>query len=143
MTTRRKKRRLKAEINVVPYIDVMLVLLIIFMVTAPLLNLGTDVTLPDSQAKSLKTPKDPLIVVVTADGQLGLRQPGESAPQLMAADELKARLSAIHAEDKDATVLVAGDRDARYQAVSEGLGIIAAAGITKVSLMSQPDARAD
>ena len=66
---RGRKRRLKADINVVPYIDVMLVLLIIFMVTAPLLNLGVDVSLPQSNAKSIQDRKDPLIVRVDRDGQ--------------------------------------------------------------------------
>ena len=69
---RRRKHKLKNEINVVPYIDVMLVLLIIFMVTAPLLNLGTDINLPDSQARSLGTPKDPVIVSIYADGAYAL-----------------------------------------------------------------------
>src|SRR5688572_12973109 len=70
MTTGRRdrKRKLKAEINVVPYIDVMLVLLIIFMVTAPLLNLGVDIDLPQSNAKSIREKKDPVIVSVDADG---------------------------------------------------------------------------
>ncbi|MFX7491481.1 biopolymer transporter ExbD, partial [Acinetobacter baumannii] len=65
---RHRKRKLKAEINVVPYIDVMLVLLIIFMVTAPLLNLGVDVDLPQSNAKSIQEKKDPVIVTVDRDG---------------------------------------------------------------------------
>ena len=69
---RHRKRKLKAEINVVPYIDVMLVLLIIFMVTAPLLNLGTDIKLPDSKAKALSTPKQPIVVSVYADGRYAL-----------------------------------------------------------------------
>ena len=69
---RRRKRKLKAEINVVPYIDVMLVLLIIFMVTAPLLNLGTDISLPQSRAKSLQTPQDPVVVSIYADGGYAL-----------------------------------------------------------------------
>ena len=59
----RKKRKLKAEINVVPYIDVMLVLLIIFMVTAPLLNLGVDIKLPQSTAKAVTVPKEPILIV--------------------------------------------------------------------------------
>ena len=138
MTTRRRKRKLKAEINVVPYIDVMLVLLIIFMVTAPLLNLGTDVQLPDSEAKSLKTPKDPFIVVIKQDGRIALRQPGESESTFMDDAELGARLAAIKAEDRDVTVLVAGDRNATYQDVTRGLSLVSKAGITKVSLMSQP-----
>src|SRR5687768_12735473 len=67
-TRRHRKRKLKADINVVPYIDVMLVLLVIFMITAPLLNLGVDIDLPQSNAKSLQQKKDPIVVSVDAAG---------------------------------------------------------------------------
>ena len=69
-----RKRKLKAEINVVPYIDVMLVLLIIFMVTAPLLNLGVDVKLPQVAAASVEQPKQQVVVQVGEDGALSLIQ---------------------------------------------------------------------
>ncbi|HEY3521298.1 MAG TPA: biopolymer transporter ExbD, partial [Rhodanobacteraceae bacterium] len=68
----RKRRKLKAEINVVPYIDVMLVLLIIFMVTAPLLRTGVDIKLPQAAAKSLKADKQPVLVSLDKSGQLYL-----------------------------------------------------------------------
>ena len=71
-----RKRKLKAEINVVPYIDVMLVLLIIFMITAPLLNLGVDIELPKSNAKTIAQDKDPVIVSVDADGNYFLTLQG-------------------------------------------------------------------
>ena len=70
---RHKKRKLKSEINVVPYIDVMLVLLIIFMVTAPLLNLGVDIDLPKSNAKSIEQKQEPIVVVVDAAGSYTLK----------------------------------------------------------------------
>src|SRR3982751_4194853 len=66
---RRKRRKLKAEINVVPYIDVMLLLLIIFMVTAPLLNLGVDIQLPQSQAKAIQNDKEPVVISVDEQGK--------------------------------------------------------------------------
>ena len=69
---RRRKRKLKAEINVVPYIDVMLVLLIIFMVTAPLLNLGVDIQLPQSAAKAVQNDKEPILISVDQNGKLFL-----------------------------------------------------------------------
>ena len=75
-TGRRKRRKLKAEINVVPYIDVMLVLLIIFMVTAPLLNLGVDIQLPQTNAKSVQVDKEPVVVSVDKDGKLYLTLDG-------------------------------------------------------------------
>ena len=71
-----RKRRLKADINVVPYIDVMLVLLIIFMVTAPLLNLGVDIELPQSNAKPIEQKKEPVVVSVDADGHYFLTVQG-------------------------------------------------------------------
>ncbi|HHW4675140.1 MAG TPA: biopolymer transporter ExbD, partial [Xylella fastidiosa subsp. pauca] len=72
---RRKRRKLKSEINVVPYIDVMLVLLVIFMVTAPLLTLSINVDLPVSNAKALENKQDPIVVIVNSDGKLALQLP--------------------------------------------------------------------
>src|SRR3546814_20626572 len=92
-----RKHRLKADINVVPYIDVMLVLLIIFMVTAPLMNPGVDVDLPDSNAKSLKQSKDPMIVQVAADGAYALVQPGDDRPRPMSEEELETRIRSSEA----------------------------------------------
>jgi biopolymer transport protein TolR len=132
-----RKRKLKAEINVVPYIDVMLVLLIIFMVTAPLLNLGTDIHLPVSNAKALSTPKDPIVVSAYADGRFALMlEKGDN--QTMSPGEITTRLGAIHRQNPDMTVLVNGDRDAKYQAISSAIDAIKAAGFDRVSLISIP-----
>jgi biopolymer transport protein TolR len=138
---RPRKRKLKAEINVVPYIDVMLVLLIIFMVTAPLLNLGTDINLPDSRARSLGTPKEPVVVSVYADGAYALMF--EKQNQSVGGEELTARLRAIHEQNPDATVLVNGDRDASYQRIINAIDLINAAGVTRVSLISRPEGAAN
>jgi biopolymer transport protein TolR len=135
-----RKRKLKAEINVVPYIDVMLVLLIIFMVTAPLLNLGTDINLPQSRAKSLETPKDPIVVSIYADGRYALMLERGRNRELSAVD-LVAELRAVHSRNDDATVLVNGARDASYQTVMSGIDLIKDAGIAKVSLVSLPEER--
>ena len=135
---RRKRRALKAEINVVPYIDVMLVLLIIFMVTAPLLNLGTDIDLPQSRAKSLETPRDPVVLSIYADGRYALLLERGTNQELDAAQVVE-RLSAIHRQNKDATVLVSGARDADYQTIMRGIDLVKDAGIGKVSLVSLPD----
>jgi biopolymer transport protein TolR len=132
-----RKRKLKAEINVVPYIDVMLVLLIIFMVTAPLLNLGTDINLPQSRAKSLETPKDPIVVSIYADGRYALMLERGKNREMTAAD-ITAELKAIHSRNDGATVLVNGARDASYQTVMRGIDLIKDAGIAKVSLVSLP-----
>ena len=132
----RRKRKLKAEINVVPYIDVMLVLLIIFMVTAPLLNLGTDINLPDSNARSLESPSDPVVVSIYPDGSLALMVEGLN--QSVTPDDLGARLGAIHNQNPDASVLIRGDGAASYQQVMDALDRVNEAGITRVSLISRP-----
>ncbi|MCD9027439.1 ExbD/TolR family protein [Luteimonas sp. BDR2-5] len=134
---RAKRRKLKNEINVVPYIDVMLVLLIIFMVTTPLMNLGTDINLPDSRALSLGAPKDPIVVSVYADGALALMI--ERDNQSVGAQDLVARLRAIHNQNPEAAVLVRGDADASYQRIMNAISLINDAGVTRVSLISRPE----
>ncbi|MDB6162933.1 MAG: tolR [Xanthomonadaceae bacterium] len=131
-----RKRKLKAEINVVPYIDVMLVLLIIFMITTPLLNLGTDIKLPNSKAKALSTPKEPVVVSIYTNGDYGLMVEHVNKP--VTGPQLQQELGAIHRNNPEAVVLVRGDRDASYQSVMAGIDLINAAGVDKVSLISQP-----
>ncbi len=132
----RKRRKLKSEINVVPYIDVMLVLLIIFMVTAPLLTLSIDVELPNSRAKALESRQDPIVVTVNADGLLALKLPDAKSPQAMDRDQLEQRLAAIVTQDKDARVIVAADRQVPYQKVMDALDALKAAKVEKVGLIS-------
>jgi biopolymer transport protein TolR len=97
---RHRKRKLKAEINVVPYIDVMLVLLVIFMVTAPLLTLGVDVDLPQSNAKSVNAKEDPIVVSVYPDGTYALAvKAGKN--ETMTPQSLEARVRAIVSQNKD------------------------------------------
>ena len=133
----RGRRSPMAEINVTPLVDVMLVLLIIFMVTAPLLNLGTDIHLPDSHAKALGTPKDPIIVSAYADGRYALKLPdADNAP--MSREDITARLRAIHDQNADATVLVNGDAAASYQKITDAIDAIKDAGFDRVSLISRP-----
>lgn len=135
----RKRRKLKSEINVVPYIDVMLVLLVIFMVTAPLLTLSFDVDLPASNAKALQGKQDPVIVSVMADGQLSLKLPDARKPERMDAATLQAQLGALAAQDRNLRVIVAADRSVAYEKVVAAMDVIKAAKITKVSLAT--DAR--
>ena len=134
---RGRKRRLKADINVVPYIDVMLVLLIIFMVTAPLLNLGVDVSLPQSNAKSIQDRKDPLVVRVDRDGRYALIVQG-GQPQELPAEMLEAKVKTLVANNPDLPVFVAGDREANYEVVLDAMALLQNAGVEKVGLMSQP-----
>lgn len=133
-----RKRRLKAEINVVPYIDVMLVLLIIFMVTAPLMNLGVDVELPRADARSItSSDTDPVVVSVDAAGNYFLTLQG--APQeALTPEELQARISAFVRNNPNVPVFVAGDRDTSYELVVQALALLKNADVPRVSLMSVP-----
>ena len=135
---RRKRRKLKSEINVVPYIDVMLVLLIIFMVTTPLLNLSVtaDVELPQSSSKALETKSDPLIVTVRSDGQLALQLPNEQ-PQAMEAGELEARIAAMVSQDKELRVVVGADRQVPYEKVIVAMDALKRAKVEKVGLVTE------
>jgi biopolymer transport protein TolR len=137
---RHRKRKLKAEINVVPYIDVMLVLLIIFMVTAPLLTLGIDVDLPNSNAKSIETKNDPVVVQVDAQGNYFLAVKADKK-EGVSAQTLRTRMSALVAENgKDKVqVYVAGDGQSNYQRVMDVMNILQGAGVEKVGLISQPE----
>ena len=133
-----RKRRLKAEINVVPYIDVMLVLLIIFMVTAPLMNLGVDVELPRADARSItSSDTDPVVVSVDAAGNYFLTLQG--APQeALTPEELEARISAFVRNNPNVPVFVAGDRNTSYELVVQALALLKNADVPRVSLMSVP-----
>ncbi len=131
---RRKRRKLKSEINVVPYIDVMLVLLIIFMVTAPLLTLSFEVDLPRSNAKALESKQDPIVVSVREDGQLSLKLPDDKEPVAMAATELQTRLGAIASQDKNLRVIVAADRAVAYEKVVAAMDVLKRANVEKVGL---------
>ena len=132
---RKRKRKLKAEINVVPYIDVMLVLLIIFMVTAPLLNLGVDIELPKSNAKSMQEKKDPIVVTVDREGNYFLvLEPGSN--EAVSAETLVAKMRAIVSQNPDVPVFVAGDGSASYQQVFDAMVLLQNADVERVGLMS-------
>ena len=137
-SARHKRLKLKSEINVVPYIDVMLVLLIIFMVTAPMLNSNVDVNLPQANAKSLQDKKDPVIVSVDGEGHLYLTL-GTAKREPIDADALKVKVGAFVQQNPDVSVLVAGDRDGKYDGVYQILALLQQAGVAKVGLMSAPE----
>ena len=133
----RKRRKLKAEINVVPYIDVMLVLLIIFMVTAPLLNLGVDIQLPQSKARSIQNDKEPAVVSVDKDGHLFLTL-GPAKREPIEPQALVAKVSAFVRENPQLPFLVAGDERVDYGKIYQAMVLMQQAGVPKVGLMSQP-----
>jgi biopolymer transport protein ExbD len=120
-----------AEINVTPMVDVMLVLLVIFMVTAPLLTVGVPLELPKSAAAKLTEPKPPIVVSLNRDGEVFIgdeRIPG---------DELAARLAALSAEDPGRVVYVRSDRTNTYERLMDTLGVVNHAGFSKVSLIAE------
>ena len=138
MSSRRlRKKKLKAEINVVPYIDVMLVLLIIFMVTAPLLNLGVDIELPQSRARPIEQKKEPIIVSLNREGKLWLTLQG-AKNQPVTEEEMVAKVGAFVRNDKDVPVYVAADSDVAYQKVYDVLTALQTrANVPRAGLMSQ------
>jgi biopolymer transport protein TolR len=127
----RNSRRPMAEINVTPMVDVMLVLLIVFMVAAPLLTVGVPVDLPKTQAPTINEQKEPLVVTVNAQGQIYIQE----SP--IEADALLPKLQAITENNQDATIYVRGDKAINYGRVMEVMGLIASAGYTKVSLIAE------
>src|SRR3546814_15318994 len=110
----------------------MLVLLIIFMVTAPLMNLGVDVELPESSAMSLEQDKEPMVVQVDTEGRYALVLPGNDRPQAVAAEELEARVRAIVNQNPKQAIFVAGDGGAQYQKVRDEMLLLQRAGVEQV-----------
>ena len=127
---RRGRRRAMAEINVTPFVDVMLVLLIVFMVTAPLLTVGVPVDLPKTRAQTLGQDREPLSVTVKRDGRIYLH----NTP--IAEDELVAKLTAIAANGYDQRIFVRGDKQVDYGRVMEVMGLLSAAGFTHIGLVT-------
>ncbi len=118
-----------AEINVTPLVDVMLVLLIIFMVAAPLMNVGVSVDLPKTTADPIQGQDEPLVVSVKAKGEVFL---GDTE---FSVDDLIAKLKAVQAEKPDQRIFVRGDKAVDYGRVMEVLGALRAAGFTKAGLV--------
>ena len=120
-----------SEINVTPFVDVMLVLLIIFMVTAPLLTVGIPVDLPKVKANALTDQKDPLEVTVKLDGKVFL---GESEVKV---NNIISRLNAITDQNTKTRIYIKGDRVVAYGRIMEIMSIINSAGYEKVALVTQ------
>ena len=134
-----KKRRAIADINVVPYIDVMLVLLIIFMVTAPLLKQGVDVDLPTAPANPLDVNSpEPIVVSVDRKGAMFLNIASESEAQIDAVTLVKLVKAALLKEPKR-PVMVRGDRNGPYQNVVSTLVLLQQADVGSVGLVTDPE----
>ena len=139
----RKKRRMMAEINVVPYIDVMLVLLIIFMVTAPMLSQGVKVDLPQADSQPIEQDsREPLVVSVDAAGAYYLSL-GSDPHTALDADSLLEQLDAARQRSPDMPVYVKGDRHVAYGRVVEVMALIRRSGVESVGLMTESPEQGD
>ena len=127
----RRGFRPMSEINVTPFVDVMLVLLIVFMVTAPLLTVGIPVDLPESSASTLNDKMDPVVVTVNADQKVYIQ---ETPVEL---GRLSARLGQITKQNTNTRIYVRGDRQLNYGIIMQVMGQITDAGYSKVALVAE------
>ncbi|WP_116472570.1 protein TolR [Zobellella maritima] len=135
----RRRRKRVAEINVVPYIDVMLVLLIIFMATAPMITQGVKVDLPQAEAEALPEDSEaPIIASIDAEGRYFL-DVGDSSEQAIDLLELAGMVQSKLRITPEAPVVVKGDANVRYDAVIQLMATLKAAGVPTVGLMTQPE----
>ncbi len=134
-----RKRRLMGDINVVPYIDVMLVLLVIFMVTAPLLTQGIEVQLPEAAADPIRTPQDqePLVLSVDADGALYLNV-GDGRKSPIEAEAVVEKVGAVLRRSPATPVLLNADERVNYGAVVRAMVLLQAAGAKNVGFLTEP-----
>jgi biopolymer transport protein TolR len=123
------------DINVTPFVDVMLVLLIVFMVTAPLLTVGVPIELPESRGQQLQSNKEPLTISVQRDGQIYIQE------RPVELSELAARLGAIAKSGYDEQIFVRGDKGIDYGTVMKVMSRIKAGGFTKVSLVTETESQ--
>ena len=140
---RTKKHRLMSEINVVPYIDVMLVLLIIFMITAPLLTQGITVDLPKAPAEALDQEllknNEPLVLSIDRDGNFYLNI-GEKVDKPVADEDVQQRVAAVIRQNPQTPVVVKGDQAVPYGRVVIGAALLQQAGATKIGFLTDPAA---
>jgi biopolymer transport protein TolR len=127
---RRRRSPAMSEINVTPFVDVMLVLLIVFMVTAPLLTVGVPVDLPKTRAPALGQDKEPLSVTIAKDGRIFLQK------DVITEDVLVAKLTAISQNGYDQRIFVRGDKSVDYGKVMEVMGLLSQAGFTHIGLVT-------
>ncbi len=138
----RRSRRQVAEINVVPYIDVMLVLLVIFMITAPLLRTAIEIDLPDADIEATssstsQSSEEPVVLTVNRDGLWYLNL-AEDPDSPIGRDEAQSTVSAIVRINPDRRVVVAGDTNADYGQIMEGMVMLKQAGASAIDLITEP-----
>ncbi|MFN0304906.1 MAG: protein TolR [Burkholderiales bacterium] len=137
-----RQRRLKNEINVVPYIDVMLVLLVIFMVTAPLVTPGV-IDLPSVGKASLQPPVPPVEIQVRADGSLSIRETakGQATEQKVTQAQLATFVRDLQRRNPEQPVLIAGDKEVKYEMIMKVMDELQRQNVKRVGLLVKPDAR--
>ena len=129
-----KKKTLKAEINVVPYIDVMLVLLIIFMVLSPLLIQGIEVNLPKTDTTKMSVQNEPLVISIDSSGKYYLNLGEEVLP--ISIDELKRKSMVIFDANPDIEVVFQSDKDVTFDSVAKAMAAIQSVGISKIGIVT-------
>jgi len=129
---RRSAKEPISEINVTPFVDVMLVLLIIFMVTAPLLTVGVQVDLPETSADTLPEETEPLTLTINAKGEIFIQETKVEYEKIIA------KIMAVSNNRTDTRIFVRGDKTINYGRVLEIMGMLSGSGFTKVALISEP-----
>ena len=129
---KRSDREPMSEINVTPFVDVMLVLLIIFMVTAPLLTVGVQVDLPETSADTLPEESEPLTLTINSKGEVFIQE------TKIEFDNLITKILAVSKNRTDTRIYVRGDKTINYGRVLEVMGKLSGSGFTKVALISEP-----
>ena len=129
-----KKKKLNAEINVVPYIDVMLVLLIIFMVLSPLLIQGVEVDLPQTDTTKMSVQNEPLVVSINKNGEYFINIGEEQIPIDM--DELKRKSLIIFSANPDIEVVFKGDKSVSFDSVAKAMAAVQSVGIEKIGIVT-------
>ena len=129
---RRSNKEPISEINVTPFVDVMLVLLIIFMVTAPLLTVGVQVDLPETSADTLPEETEPLTLTINAKGEIFIQETKVEYEKIIA------KIMAVSNNRTDTRIFVRGDKTINYGRVLEIMGMLSGSGFTKVALISEP-----
>ena len=125
-------KKFMADINVTPLVDVMLVLLIIFMVTAPMMMEGVEVNLPQTQAKQMKTEEDPLILTVDRQGDIHIEK------HTIKLEEVEVKIKKIFQYRRDKEILLRADKDVPYGFVIRVMAAVKRAGITKLGMVTEP-----